>query len=197
MSRPFATLRRNEVYSAIVKSVGSTGVVPTVREICALTGIKSTSTVYRILGMLEEDGLIEKNNRHSRGIRLVGDRSLAKIPILGRVTAGNPILAVEDIEGYIPFTCHGSPDTLFALRVCGFSMKNAGILDGDIVIADRSLPTKDGDIVIGMDGDEATVKRLKIIDGNIVYMPENEDFKPIHPEHPSILGKVVGCYREY
>ncbi|MBR3961295.1 MAG: repressor LexA, partial [Clostridia bacterium] len=87
---------------------------------------------------------------------------------------------------------------LFALRVEGFSMKNAGILDGDIVIADKDAYVRVGDIVIGMDGDEATVKRLlKEPDGTIVFMPENEDFDPIYPENPSILGKVIGSYRKY
>ena len=91
-----------------------------------------------------------------------------------------------------------STEGLFALKVVGLSMKDAGILDGDIVVADKNAPCHNGDIIIGMDGDDATVKRLKIEkDGSVVYMPENPDFSPIYPESPSVLGKVIGCYRRY
>ena len=86
---------------------------------------------------------------------------------------------------------------LFALRVQGCSMKNIGIMDGDIVVADKDAYVKEGDIIIGMDGDEATVKRLVKENGRVVFMPENEDFDPIYPENPSVLGKVIGSYRKY
>lgn len=197
MKKPLAKEKCSEVYSYIVKSMSEKGVIPTVREIGASTGIPSTSTVYTVLGLLEKDGLIERDPMHSRSIRLVGDRGSAKVPVLGKVTAGKPILASEEVRGFIPFASYGSSDGLFGLIVSGYSMKNAGILDGDIVIADRNAIAVDGDIIIGMDGDEATVKRLSHENGKVVFLPENEDFSPIYPEDPSVLGKVIGCYREY
>ena len=174
----------------------SKGVPPSVREICAGTGIKSTSTVHAILGALEENGYIERDARNSRSIRIAGAAQTSQVPLIGRVTAGQPILAVEEIEDYIPYDA-GGREGLFALRVVGFSMKDIGILDGDIVIADKDAVARPGDIIIGMDGDEATVKRLVVKDGQIIFMPENPDFDPIYPENPSVLGKVVGSYRRY
>ena len=117
------------------------------------------------------------------------------VPLVGRVTAGQPILAVEQIEDYIPYPTRDT-EGLFALKVKGLSMINAGILDGDIVIADRTAPCKSGDIIIGMDGDEATVKRLLIKDKKVIFMPENPDFSPIYPEKPAVLGRVVGVLRK-
>ena len=111
-------------------------------------------------------------------------------------TAGKPILAVEEIEDYIPYPSKDA-DGLFALKVVGLSMKNAGILDGDIIVADKNAPCRSGDIVVGMDGDSATVKRLLIKDKKIIFMPENEAFDPIYPEDPMVLGKVIGSYRKY
>ena len=179
----------------MVEEMGS-GIPPSVREICRATGIKSTSTVHAILVDLEENGYIERDGRNSRSIRIAGASATAQVPVLGRVTAGQPILAVEDIEDYIPYAGNSSPG-LFALRVEGLSMKDIGILDGDIVIADKEAVAKNGDIVIGMDGDEATVKRLLLQNGQIIFMPENPDFDPIYPKEPSILGKVIGSYRRY
>ncbi len=198
MSRPANPLYSQAVYNAIMQHVSETGAMPTVREISRLANIKSTSTVHKILLRLEREGVLELNPHHSRGIRLKGERTPARVPVLGRVAAGNPILAVEDIEGYIPFTSSGDSEGLFALRVDGFSMKNVGILPNDLVIANRNLAASDGDIVIGMDGDEATVKRLAHDkDGKVVFLPENDDFSPIYPDNPAVLGKVIGCYREY
>lgn len=197
MKRPLAREKCMDVYSYIVKCMSEKGVIPTVREIGSATGIPSTSTVYTVLGLLEKDGLIERDLKHSRSIRLVGDRGAAKVPVLGKVTAGKPILALQEVRGFIPFASNYTSDGLFGLIVSGLSMKNAGILDGDIVIADKNAVVVDGDIVIGMDGDEATVKRLAHENGKVVFLPENEDFSPIYPEEPSVLGKVIGCYREY
>ncbi len=195
MSRPTLTEKQLKVYNFLVKSLEG-GIPPSVREICKNTAIKSTSTVHAILGALEESGYIERDARNSRSIRLAGTSGTAQVPVIGRVTAGQPILAVEEIEDYIPYSA-GSSEGLFALRVVGFSMKDVGILDGDLVIADKDAACKNGDIVIGMDGDEATVKRLVIEGKKIIFMPENPDFDPIYPENPSILGKVIGSYRRY
>lgn len=195
MSRPTLTEKQLKVYNFLVKALGC-GVPPSVREICNDTGIKSTSTVHAILNALEENGYIERDARFSRSIRIAGASSTAQVPVIGRVTAGQPILAVEEIEDYIPYATNDS-DGLFALRVVGYSMKDVGILDGDLVIADKDAVAKNGDIIIGMDGDEATVKRLIIKDGQVIFMPENPDFDPIYPENPSVLGKVIGSYRRY
>ena len=195
MSKSPLSEKQASVYRFLVRALDS-GLPPTVREICHATKIKSTSTVHAVLSSLEKNGYIERDPRNSRAIRLCDSFSSSRVPVMGKVTAGSPILAVEDIDDYIPFPGGGS-EGLFALRVSGMSMKNAGILDGDIVIADRTLPARDGDIVIGMDSDEATVKRLSHENGRVVFLPENEDFSPIYPENPSVLGKVVGCYRKY
>ncbi len=195
MSRPTLSEKQLSVYNFLVKSL-SGGIPPTVREICQETKIKSTSTVHAILNWLEENGYIERDPKFSRSIRIAGTVNTAQIPVIGRVTAGQPILAVEEIEDYIPYATDNS-EGLFALRVVGYSMRDVGIMDGDIVIADKNAYTKSGDIVIGMDGDEATVKRLLIENGQVIFMPENPDFSPIYPETPSVLGKVIGSFRRY
>lgn len=195
MSRPTLTEKQAKVYQYLVNALAS-GFPPTVREICNQCSIKSTSTVHGILDTLEEYGYITRDSYASRAIRLTDSFTAARVPLVGRVTAGQPILAVEEIEDYIPYPTKDA-EGLFALRVQGFSMKNVGILDGDIVIADKNAGVRQHDIVIGMDGDEATVKRLEYENGRVVFMPENEDFDPIYPENPSVLGKVIGCYRKY
>ena len=195
MSRPSLKEKQLNVYNFLVKKI-SAGLPPTVREICEATGIKSTSTVHEILNVLEENGYISRDAKYSRAIKIEGAVSAAQVPVIGRVTAGQPILAVEEIEDYIPYPTRDS-EGLFDLRVQGYSMKNIGIMDGDIVVADKDAYIREGDIVIGMDGDEATVKRFVRENGRVVFMPENEDFDPIYPENPSILGKVIGSYRKY
>lgn len=187
--------KQTAVYNFLVKRLAD-GVPPSVREICEETKIKSTSTVHAILTALEENGYINRDKRFSRAIRIANDFDSSFVPVVGKVTAGKPILAVEEIEDYIPYPTK-SAEGLFALKVSGESMKNIGILDGDIVIANKNLPCKSGDIIIGMDGDSATVKRLIIKDKQIIFMPENPDFEPIYPEKPAVLGKVIGSYRKY
>jgi len=194
--RPLSEKQR-AVYEYLAKQLGAGGIPPTVREICNATGIKSTSTVHGILNILEEEGYIIRDSHFSRAIRLDSSFDAAMVPLIGKVTAGQPILAVEEIVDYIPYPTKES-DGLFALKVQGLSMRDAGILDGDIIVADKNAPCHNGDIIIGMDGDEATVKRLLIKkDGQVVFMPENPDFEPIYPKNPSVLGKVVGSYRKY
>ena len=195
MSKRPLTEKQQSVYNFIIKLM-SEGFPPTVREICNSTGIKSTSTVHAILGVLEEEGYIVRDAKNSRAIKLDIGYDSAMVPLVGRITAGKPILAVEEIEDYIPYPSKDA-DGLFALKVVGYSMKNAGILDGDIIVADKNSPCRSGDIVVGMDGEEATVKRLLIKGKEIIFMPENEDFEPIYPQNPTVLGKVVGSYRKY
>ena len=189
------TQKQIDVYNFLVKEMAG-GLPPTVREICRATKIKSTSTVHAVLEALEEKGYITRDPHNSRAIRITAVSDSSFVPIVGRITAGQPILAVEEIEDYIPYPTKDS-DGLFALRVIGLSMRDAGILDGDIIIADRNIVSRAGDIVVGMDGDEATVKRLSFENGRVVLLPENPDFSPIYPENPEILGKVVGNFRRY
>ncbi len=198
MSKHALTAKQTAVLEFLRQTLAG-GLPPTVREICNATGIKSTSTVHGILATLETYGYITRDPKASRAIRIEGAAPAAQVPLLGKVTAGTPILAVEQIEDYIPYPISGAAkeDGLFALRVSGYSMKNAGILDGDIVVANGDLESRHGDIVIAMMEDEATVKRLMYEDGRVVLMPENPDFQPLYPENPVILGKVVGCMRSY
>lgn len=195
MNRTPLSANQEKVYKFLVKRLDG-GLPPTVREICEATGLHSTSSVHAILNFLEENDYIVRDAKFSRAIRLKDDFDSSMVPVLGKITAGQPILAVEQIEDYIPYPTKDS-DGLFALKVVGLSMKNAGILDGDIVIADKNAPCRSGDIVIGLDGDSATVKRLLIKDGAVIFMPENSDFSPIHPKEPKVLGKVIGSFRKY
>ncbi len=195
MSKAPLNEKQTAVYNFLVQKI-SDGFPPSVREICTATGIKSTSTVHAILNVLEDEGYILRDPKNSRSIKIDMGAPSSMVPLVGRITAGKPILAVEEIEDYIPFPSKSS-DGLFALKVVGLSMRDVGILDGDIIIADKTKPCKNGDIVVGMDGDEATVKRLLIKNGEIIFMPENPDFSPIYPENPSVLGKVIGSYRKY
>lgn len=195
MEKTPLTPKQEAVYNFLVKKMHG-GIPPTVREICAATGIKSTSTVHAILNTLEEQGYILRDAKYSRAIRLENDFDASMVPLVGRVTAGQPILAVEQIEDYIPYPVKDA-EGLFALKVTGLSMRDAGILDGDIVIADKNAPCRSGDIIIGMDGEDATVKRLIINGSQVIFMPENPDFSPIYPEKPTVLGKVVGSFRKY
>ena len=195
MSKPPLTEKQQDVYNFLVKQM-SQGLPPTVREICSATGIKSTSTVHAILGALEDGGYIIRDPKNSRSIRVDMGAPSAMVPLVGRITAGKPILAIEEIEDYIPYPSKDA-EGLFALKVVGLSMKDAGILDGDIIVANKNVPCRNGDIVVGMDGDSATVKRLVIKNGQIIFMYDNPDFEPIFPENPTVLGKVVGSYRKY
>jgi len=195
MDRVPLTAKQEAVYNFLVKKMQN-GIPPSVREICTATGIKSTSTVHAILNALEECGYISRDAKYSRAIHLENNFDASMVPLVGRVTAGQPILAVEQIEDYIPYPTKDA-EGLFALKVVGFSMRDAGLLPGDIVIADKNAPCRSGDIIIGMDNDEATVKRLLIKDNKVIFMPENPDFSPIYPEKPMVLGKVVGSFRKY
>ena len=175
------------------------GLPPTVREICAATGIKSTSTVFAILGALENAGLIEREGGSSRALRIAGRSPSVSVPLVGAVAAGRPILAQENVETYLSLPADVARGReIFALRVQGMSMKNAGILDGDVVYAERTAAAEAGDIIVALIDDEATVKRLAFEeDGRPVLLPENEEFDPILPDRMVILGKLVASFRRY
>ncbi len=175
------------------------GVPPSVREIGAAVGLKSTSSVQAALEALEHAGYIMRDPLLKRSIRLLGQvENVLSVPLLGTVTAGMPILAVEQIEGYIPYSGRVSRDKpLFALRVRGDSMIKAGILSGDIVIAEKTPAAQNGEIVIAMIEDEATVKRFYKERGYFRLQPENDDYEPIITSEVVILGKVLALYREF
>ena len=189
------TKSQQKVYD-FLRQEASTGVPPTVREICAGTGLRSTSTVHAHLKTLERLGYISREAGLNRSIRVEGETPAAQVPVLGKVTAGMPILAVEDIEGYIPFPKKEGKE-LFALHVSGLSMRDAGILDGDYVVAERTSTADDGEIGVAMIDDEATVKRLYREKDRVRLQPENPDFQPIYSDHASVLGKVIAVMRYY
>lgn len=184
------------VYDYLCSTMAERAVPPSVREICAATGLRSTSTVHSHLKSLVALGYITRDAGLNRSIHIVGASAAKQVPILGKVTAGLPILAVEDIEGYIPYPDKSGKE-LFALHVDGLSMINAGILDGDYVIAEKTPVAENGEIVVGMIGDEATVKRFYKEKGTFRLQPENPDFEPIISDEITILGKVIAVIRYY
>jgi repressor LexA len=175
------------------------GLPPSIREIMERVGLKSTSSVQAILETLENRGFIERDLRRKRTVRVVGQQaSQVSVPLLGTVTAGAPILAVEEIEGYLPYAGSVTRDkALFALRVKGESMVNAGILDGDIIFVERGPTAEDGEIVVALLDDEATCKRFFRERGYYRLQPENDTMEPIFVKEVTILGRVVGLSRFY
>lgn len=184
------------IYETIVRMIQEQGYAPSVREIGEAVGLKSPSTVHFHLKKLEEAGLIEKGACKGRAIAVNGIQE-DRIPIVGHVAAGAPILAQECIEDYITFDTNGRAEEFFALRVRGYSMKDAGILPGDLVVVRRQPTASSGEIVVALLGEEATVKRLKLDRGQVWLMPENEDFEPIDGTEAQILGKVTAVIRQY
>lgn len=179
-----------------IKSRLSEGISPSVREIMDYMDFKSTSTAHRYIESLVKAGLIEKADNLNRSLRLPNSSS-ASVPILGTVTAGQPITAIESIDGYIGFEAQGcDPEELFALRIRGESMINAGILDGDYVIIEKTGYVSNGEIAAVMvGGEEATVKRFYKEDGHYRLQPENDTMEPIISDDCSIIGRVVGVMR--
>lgn len=175
------------------------GIPPSIREIGAAVGLKSTSSVQANLITLEKKGYILRDPLLKRSIRVVGQdqaENYTNVPLVGTVTAGMPILAVEQIEGYIPYSGKVSRDKpLFALRVRGESMINAGILDGDIVIVEKTPTATNGEMVVAMIEDEATVKTFYKENGHFRLQPQNDSFEPIITKEVIILGKVVALTR--
>ena len=173
------------------------GVPPSVREICAATGLKSTSTVHAHLKTLEYEGHITRNAGLNRSIQLAGEKTI-QIPILGKITAGAPILAVEEIDGYVPLSGDRFSDReLFALRISGESMINAGILDGDVTIFEKTPTAQNGDIVAALLEDEATVKRIYVEKRGFRLQPENDAYQPIFVDSVFVLGKAVANIRYF
>ncbi len=181
-----------------IRRATANGVPPSVREICAALNIKSTSTVHRYLRELEERGYIIRGEGLKRSIRLAGSQSTFMVPLLGRVTAGQPILAFEEAGGpLVPFHGSGRPEDYFALRVQGESMINAGILDGDVIVVRKTTAAQNGQIVVALVEDEATVKRFYKENGHYRLQPENDTMDPIIVPDVRILGLVAACVRHY
>lgn len=191
------TKSQAKVFDFLKESIAD-GITPSVREICEATGLSSTSTVHSHLKSLEELGYITRTTGLNRSIRIVGEEKAAQVPILGKVTAGIPILAFEDVSGYVPFPENKRKGReLFALNVVGESMRDIGILDGDVVICERTPVAENGEIVVAMIDDEATVKSFYKEDNYIRLQPHNPDFEPIITDNVTILGKVIALSRDY
>ena len=172
--------------------------VPSVREICVETGLSSTSTVHHHLKALEEKGFITREHGVNRCIKISGEEKSVGVPVLGRVAAGYPIEAVQDIECYVPVPEHlRRGRELFALRVQGESMIDAGIFDNDIVIVHRTPVAENGEIVVALVEDEATVKRFYKENGHFRLQPENDSFDPIIVDNVILLGKVISLIRYF
>ena len=164
------------------------------REICTAVGLQSTATVHYHLSALRDAGLIEMDDMKKRAISLPECRRADRIPVVGVVTAGVPILAVENIEGYIPWDGERG---CYALRVRGDSMINAGILDGDKVVVRPQQTADNGEIVVALLDDSATVKRFRKVGATVWLMPENPAYDPIDGTEAQILGKVKAVIRTY
>lgn len=180
-----------------LNEASSNGISPTVREICEATGLHSTSTVHAHLKVLEEMGYITRDKGH-RSIKLPSEEPSVSVPVIGKVTAGLPIYAFEDISGYVPFSKKkAAGKELFALNVRGESMRDIGIYDGDVVICEKTSVAENGEVVVALIEDEATVKTFYREDGYYRLQPQNPDFEPIITDELSILGRVVALYREF
>lgn len=203
-----ATDKQQRVLDYVRQQIKEEGYAPSVREICKALDLKSTSTVHGYLARLKKKGLIEKVDMKSRTIRLVDEegrsqkpfftaKEMVDVPIVGKVTAGMPILAVENVEDTFPLPLDftGVGET-FMLRVRGESMIDAGILDGDLILVKKQDNAQNGDIVVALIEDEATVKKFYKEKGHIRLQPQNQFMQPIIVPTCYILGKVVGVFRK-
>lgn len=194
--------KQSEILEYIKSEILSKGYPPAVREICEAVDLKSTSSVHSHLETLEKNGYIRRDPTKPRAIEILDDdfnltrREVVNVPIVGHVAAGQPILATENIEDYFPIPVEFMPNQdSFMLKVKGESMINAGILDGDNVLVKRQANAENGDIVVALVDDSATVKTFYKEDGYYRLQPENDTMDPIIVEDCSILGKVFGVFR--
>jgi repressor LexA len=196
------TKRQQEIFEFIKQYSGRHGYPPTVRDIGKAIGLTSSSTVHAHLANLEKLGLVKRDPTKPRALELLGEAARKitgggnGLPVVGRVAAGSPILAEENIEDYVEVPpIAGGEDGEYVLRVTGESMKNAGILDGDYVIVHKQETATNGEIVVALVGEEATVKRYFRESDHIRLQPENETMEPIRTREVAVLGKVVGVCR--
>lgn len=204
MSYGKITEKQREILEFMKQEILSKGYPPAVREICEAVHLKSTSSVHSHLETLEKNGYIRRDPAKPRAIEIVDDnfnltrRELVNMPIVGTVTAGQPILAVENIEGYFPVPVDYVPNAeTFMLKIKGESMINAGILDGDYIMVQRQQTAKNGDFVVALIEDSATVKTFYKEDGYYRLQPENDYMDPIIVSEVSIIGKVFGVFRMF
>ena len=205
------TARQQEIWNYLVAYVDRHGYPPTVREIGEEVGLASPSTVHAHLANLERAGLLRRDPTKPRALELIGRErrepepapaeapDVARLPILGQIAAGEPLLAEQHVEDYVAMPASTKGD--FVLRIKGESMIDAGILDGDLVIVQRAQTARNGEIVVALAGDdetadEATVKTFYRESGRVRLQPENSTMEPIYAQHVEILGRVVGVFRE-
>jgi repressor LexA len=205
------TARQQEIWNYLVEYVDRHGYPPTVREIGEQVGLASPSTVHAHLANLERAGLLRRDPTKPRALELIGRErreaqpvagelaDVLRLPLVGEIAAGGPLLAEENIEEFVPMPASTKGD--FLLRVKGESMIDAGILDGDLVIVQRAQDARNGEIVVALAGDdestdEATVKTFYREKGRVRLQPENAALEPIYANHVQILGRVVGVFRE-
>lgn len=202
MSYGRITDKQREILEYIKKEILNRGYPPTVRDICEAVNLKSTSSVHSHLETLEKNGYIRRDPTKPRAIEIVDDnfnltrREFANVPLIGQVAAGQPLLAVENIESYFPIPTEFMPNAeSFMLKVKGESMINAGIFDGDNILVEKCDNVHNGDIVVALIDDSATVKTFYKEDEHIRLQPENDTMDPIIVPDCKIVGKVFGVFR--
>mgnify|MGYP002511748516 FL=1 len=194
--------KQKEILEYIKSQILERGFPPAVRDICEAVHLKSTSSVHSHLETLEKNGYIRRDPTKPRAIEILDDsfnfmrREMVNVPIIGRVAAGEPILADQNIENYFPIPMEYMPNTpSFMLKVKGESMINAGILSGDLVLVEQISIAQNGDMVVALIDEGATVKTFYKEDGHIRLQPENDTMEPIIVVDVQILGKVIGVFR--
>ena len=194
--------KQKEILEYIKSEILNRGYPPAVRDICEAVHLKSTSSVHSHLETLEKNGYIRRDPTKPRAIEIIDDtfnlvrREVVNVPLIGRVAAGQPLLAVENIEAYFPVPSEFMPkEEAFMLRVKGESMVNAGIFDGDNILVQRQSTAYNGDMVVALIEDSATVKTFYKEEGHYRLQPENDSMEPIIVEECAILGKVFGVFR--
>ena len=196
------TKKQTEILEYIKSQILNKGYTPSVRDICTAVNLKSTSSVHAHLETLEKNGYIRRDPTKPRAIEIIDDnfnltrREVVNVPLIGQVAAGQPLLAVENITGYFPIPAEFIPkEEVFMLNVKGESMVNAGIYDGDQIIVKQQSTASNGEIVVALVDDSATVKRFYKENGHIRLQPENDFMEPIIVDSCEIIGKVIGLIR--
>ena len=194
--------KQKEILEYMKQEILNKGYPPTVRDICEAVKLKSTSSVHSHLETLEKNGYIRRDPTKPRAIEIIDDnfnmtrREMTNVPMVGRVAAGEPILAVENIESYFPIPTEYMPNAeSFMLKVKGESMINAGIFDGDQILVEKGNTARNGDMVVALVDDSATVKTFYKENGHIRLQPENDTMDPIIVDDCEIMGKVFGVFR--
>lgn len=196
------TEKQREILEYMKKEILNKGYPPTVRDICEAVSLKSTSSVHSHLETLEKNGYIRRDPTKPRAIEIIDEnfnltrREMVNVPIIGRVAAGQPILAVENIDSYFPIPAEYMPNAeAFILKVKGESMINAGIYDGDNILVEKCSTASNGDMVVALVDDSATVKTFFKEEDHIRLQPENDSMEPILVPDCQVLGKVFGVFR--